>query len=358
MDPSARSPMCRGLPPPFPRTSCSVLPRHAEPDSLMNVDDDLELQDEGTNAEDMDSDLDSAIEDMEPPAQPDLLSITSDIFDYQFENGRSYHSMSEGKYAYPNDDLELIRYDLQHHLWLITLDGELATSPGRETARRVLDLGTGTGIWAIDFADAYPGSEVIGVDLSAIQPDLVPANCSFEIDDLELDWPWEQPFDYIFNRSCAGSWSDFRSMIQRAYDHLEPGGYFEVQDLELPSYCDDGSVPPDAALYRWQHALVDASNEVGRPINYAVDCLDDLQNVGFVEIHHQIYKWPFNNWPEDPKLKEAGRWNCANLDMGLEAFSLGLLTRVKGWTRDAVEELCTEVKKEVKDTRLHAYWRQ
>ncbi|KAJ0302621.1 hypothetical protein COL516b_007160 [Colletotrichum fioriniae] len=184
----------------------------------MDVDGDLELQDEGTNAEAMDSDLDSAIEDM----------------------------------------------------------------------------------------------EVIGVDLSAIQPDL----------------------------------------------HLEPGGYFEVQDLELPSYCDDGSVPPDAALYRWQHALVDASNEVGRPINYAVDCLDDLHNVGFVEIHHQIYKWPFNNWPDDPKLKEAGRWNCANLDMGLEAFSLGLLTRVKGWTRDAVEELCAEVKKEVKDTRLHAYWRQ
>ncbi|KAK1714230.1 methyltransferase domain-containing protein [Colletotrichum lupini] len=287
----------------------------------MDVDDDLELQDEGTNAEEMDSDLDSAIEDMEPPAQPDLLSITSDIFEYQFENGRSYHSMSEGKYAYPNDDLELIRYDLQHQ-------------------------GTGTGIWAIDFADAYPGSEVIGVDLSAIQPDLVPANCSFEIDDLELDWPWEQPFDYIFNRSCAGSY------------HLEPGGYFEVQDLELPSYCDDGSVPPDAALYRWQHALVDASNEVGRPINYAVDCLDDLHNVGFIEIHHQIYKWPFNNWPDDPKLKEAGRWNCANLDMGLEAFSLGLLTRVKGWTRDDVEELCAEVKKEVKDTRLHAYWRQ
>ncbi|KAK7447969.1 methyltransferase domain-containing protein [Colletotrichum acutatum] len=333
MDPSARSSMCRGLPTPLsPRISCSVLPSHAEPDSLMDVDDNLEMQDEGTNVEGMDSDLDSAIEDMEPPAQPDLLSITWNSY--------------------------VMRVDLQHHLWLITLDGELATSPGRETARRVLDLGTGTGIWAIDFADAYPGSEVIGVDLSAIQPDLVPANCSFEIDDLELDWPWEQPFDYIFNRSCAGSWSDFRSMIQRVYDHLEPGGYFEVQDLELPSYCDDGSVPLDAALYRWQHALVDASNEVGRPINYALDCLDDLHNVGFVEIRHQIYKWPFNNWPDDPKLKEAGRWNCANLDMGLEAFSLGLLTRVKGWTRDAVEELCAEVKKEVKDMRLHAYWRQ
>ncbi|TQN63637.1 Secondary metabolism regulator LAE1, partial [Colletotrichum shisoi] len=162
------------------------------------------------------------------------------------------------------------------------------------------------------------------------------------------------PLDYIFNRSVAGSWSDFRSIIQKAYDNLEPGGYFEIQDLELPSCCDDGTVPPTAALHRWQNALVDASNEIGRPLNYAPSSLDDLRDVGFVEIRHRVFQWPFNSWPEDPKLKEIGRWNCANLDMGLEGFSLALMTRVKGWTRDAVEELCEEVKREVVDTRLHA----
>lgn len=30
---------------------------------------------------------------------------------------------------------------------------------------RVLDLGTGTGIWAIEFATDYPDAEVIGLDL-------------------------------------------------------------------------------------------------------------------------------------------------------------------------------------------------
>lgn len=34
----------------------------------------------------------------------------------------------------------------------------------------MLDLGTGTGIWAIDFADEYPSANVIGTDLSPIQP--------------------------------------------------------------------------------------------------------------------------------------------------------------------------------------------
>lgn len=31
--------------------------------------------------------------------------------------------------------------------------------------QRVLDLGTGTGIWCLDFADENPQAEVTGVDL-------------------------------------------------------------------------------------------------------------------------------------------------------------------------------------------------
>ncbi|OLN81027.1 hypothetical protein CCHL11_09991 [Colletotrichum chlorophyti] len=310
----------------------------------MDDDEDLEwTTPEDTDDEAMDSDLDSAYG--EP--QPDLVSITSSIYDYQFENGRTYHSMSRGKYAYPNDD---------HHIWLITLDGELACSPNRHTAKRVLDLGTGTGIWAIDLADSNPGAEIIGVDLSAIQPEFLPSNCSFEIDDLELDWQWNLPFDYIFCRSLAGSWADFPSIIRKAYDNLTPGGYFEIQDLELPSRCDDGSVPPTAATYRWQATLLDAADHVGRPLNYAPDCIPDLRRAGFVDISHQVFKWPFNTWPEDPKLKELGRWHCTNLEMGIEGFSLALLTRAKGWSRADVEALCEEVKVEVKDTRLHSYW--
>jgi methylase of polypeptide subunit release factors len=34
-----------------------------------------------------------------------------------------------------------------------------------EDPHRILDVGTGTGIWAIDMADQYLMAEVIGVDL-------------------------------------------------------------------------------------------------------------------------------------------------------------------------------------------------
>lgn len=35
---------------------------------------------------------------------------------------------------------------------------------------KILDIGTGTGIWAIEMADHYPDSLVIGTDLSPVQP--------------------------------------------------------------------------------------------------------------------------------------------------------------------------------------------
>jgi methylase of polypeptide subunit release factors len=48
--------------------------------------------------------------------------------------------------------------DLQHHLFAMTFDGALGLCPlnSREVeVNRVLDVGTGTGIWAMDYG-AFP----------------------------------------------------------------------------------------------------------------------------------------------------------------------------------------------------------
>ncbi len=68
---------------------------------------------------------------------------------------------------FPNDETEKDRLDLNHHIWQMTFDGKLYTAniPKGKVLHRVLDVGTGTGIWAIDFADAHPESTVLGVDL-------------------------------------------------------------------------------------------------------------------------------------------------------------------------------------------------
>lgn len=75
------------------------------------------------------------------------------------------------------------------------------------------------------------------MDLSPIQPSLlvptlllpstrradltyesVPPNCSFEVDDLEKDWTWSKPFDFIMSRVMAGSFSDYETYIKKAYE--------------------------------------------------------------------------------------------------------------------------------------------
>jgi ubiquinone/menaquinone biosynthesis C-methylase UbiE len=67
----------------------------------------------------------------------------------------------------------------------VMLDGNLSLAPVGESPARVLDIATGTGIWAIEFANAHPDSKVIGTDFSQIQPDGVASNCSFVVEDAE-----------------------------------------------------------------------------------------------------------------------------------------------------------------------------
>lgn len=53
----------------------------------------------------------------------------------------------------------------------MTMDNKLHLAP-LENPQHVLDIATGTGIWAIQFAQLYPSSTVLGTDLSPIQPSL------------------------------------------------------------------------------------------------------------------------------------------------------------------------------------------
>jgi methylase of polypeptide subunit release factors len=88
--------------------------------------------------------------------------------------------------------------------------------------QNVLDLGTGTGIWAIDFADQFPSAMVIGTDLSPTQPTWVPPNLKFEIEDFTEEWTFKSDeFDYIHMRSlygCVADWPRFHQEVYRLVD--------------------------------------------------------------------------------------------------------------------------------------------
>ena len=76
---------------------------------------------------------------------------------------------------------ELDRLDLMHGMLRMTMGGKLFYAPLGENLGRVLDIGTGTGIWAIDVGDEYPSADIIGTDLSPTQPSWSVAPSTFSL---------------------------------------------------------------------------------------------------------------------------------------------------------------------------------
>jgi Putative methyltransferase len=78
---------------------------------------------------------------------------------------------------------EAIRLENQHRLCYTLLNRNLFLG-GLEisSTARILDVGTSSGIWAIEMAEKYPDSTVIGLDISPQQlvPG-IPSNCSFVV---------------------------------------------------------------------------------------------------------------------------------------------------------------------------------
>jgi len=136
----------------------------------------------------------------------------------------------------PTDEKEQDRLDLHHEIMLNLLGGKIHLAPV-QNPQRILDVGTGTGIWAIDAADKFPSAKVIGTDLSPIQPKWVPPNCQFQVDDAEREWTFESElFDFIHARNLAQSISKWDMLMESINRCTKPGGVVELAEL--------GVVPP------------------------------------------------------------------------------------------------------------------
>ncbi|KAK2747804.1 hypothetical protein FQN57_001834 [Myotisia sp. PD_48] len=300
---------------------------------------------------------DEATSDYEEDFGSDTTSIKSEIYSYRFENGRRYHAYKEGAYWGPNDEQQNEQLDIAHHMFSLLLKGKLLSAPIAQDIQRVLDLGTGTGIWAIDFADEYPSAEVIGTDLSPTQPSFVPPNLRFEVDDASEDWTFPRDhFDLIHIRALYGAISDWPLLYSRIYTHLKPGGYFDQLEMSISFVSDDGTVTDNHVLAVWSRTFIEAGDRIGKTFCIAERARDYMEEAGFENVVETNYKLPVGGWSSDKHLKRLGQWNLLHCEEGIEGWAMALLTRVMKWTYEEVQVFLVKMRAGLRDPKTHAYF--
>lgn len=284
-------------------------------------------------------------------------SLASSARDYIYEHGRRYHAYRAGSYSFPNDEREQDREDLKHAMFLKLFNRTLhfAPFPGSGSGN-VIDLGTGTGIWAIDFADLYPNASVLGIDLSPIQSPWVPPNLKFMVDDAESEWLHKPDhFDYIHTRHTIQAFRDWPALFSRAYHHIKPGGWMECQELDHFPRSEDGTLAPDNPMATYWKLIADGLAVLGVQFRLTPNLASLMRAAGFVNVTERVFFTPIGPWPQNRALREVGLYWRAVLMEGLEAIALGPMVKGLGWKKAEVDVFLASVRKAYLEKGTHAY---
>ncbi|CAA9965181.1 Tam Trans-aconitate methyltransferase [Pyrenophora teres f. maculata] len=291
-----------------------------------------------------------------------LSSILSEVRRGVEIEGRLYPSYGKHAYGMPIDEKELDRNDLQHHKYTLLLRDRLFIAPISDTTlnsanARILDLGTGTGIWAMDMADKYPLANILGVDIAATQPAFVPPNCTFEIDDVEEDWPYRPDhFDFIHGRDLMTAVRDWPRLIQQAYAHLKPGGWIQLASTIPGALSDDNTIPPNSGYVESGRLYYEIAEKMGAPLDAPRAWNAQMKDAGFVNVTDEVYKLPMGTWPRSKRLRTIGKLEqIMILEGGFEAYMLRGYTQVLGGRAEDLQIVLALAKREVRDPAVHTY---
>lgn len=220
----------------------------------------------------------------------------------------------------------------------------LFKAPIQTPPERILDLGTGSGFWAIEMSDMFVDANVIGVDLANVQPQEVPPNVKFLVKkDFEDRWTHGQDsFDLIHLRCLSGSVTSWSALYQQALVHLKPGtGWIEQAEINWQPRSDAGPVPD--TVQRWWEFLQDATNRSGKPLAYSAGTTQELRARGFVDVEEQVIRLPLSEWMDTPEGIWLGRWGNLMFRESFEALSLAAFTRIYNWPAPDVKRFEQDV---------------
>jgi len=205
-------------------------------------------------------------------------------------------------------------------------------------------------------ADKYPSAEVIGTDIAPVQPQWVPPNCRFQIDDSEQDWTFgTNTFDFIHCRDMYTGIRDWEKFIRQCYSHTKPGGWTEFCTIYSAPDSDDGSFPPTAALKEITDSFEVIANKFGADHHFMVKWKKRFEEAGFVDVVERIYKIPSSPWPKDKVLKKIGAFELLNIVEGAEGWMHRSWVEVLGRTKEELQMLVYRMRKELGSNKMHVW---
>ena len=159
--------------------------------------------------------------------------------------------------------------------------------------------------------------------------------------------------------------------------HTVPGGWVECIDLDLQWRSPDDSLTEEHASKYFNEIFLGASRDSGMEPCPGPFLERWLKDAGFEDVTAERHVWPVGTWPADKHLvntpfpltrwsftavligtlqKEVGAWNYLQITEGLEAFTYALFSRVLGYSQKEIDVICSKIRKEMKDPRMHAYF--
>ncbi|KAJ3499543.1 hypothetical protein NLG97_g248 [Lecanicillium saksenae] len=250
-----------------------------------------------------------------------------------------YYGNWRNSYHFPIDSEELTRLDMLNKFFYLARGGQAFSSPLRRGGQtRVLDLGTGTGIWAIQVAeDVDPVPHVMAVDLHKIQPALLVGTPS-----------------YLQATISNNSWP---ATYQKAFKHTAPGGHLEQVEIEWVPRWEGATMPECSALLEWSQKFLSGMDEFHRSARLSGPNVRRMvETAGYVDFKETIIRCCVSPWCHGQGETLVANWFNICFTEGIEAMSLVPLMEKCYMTLCQVKALQARVKRESCNLKFHAYF--
>ena len=237
---------------------------------------------------------------------------------------------------------------MQHQLWLLALHGRLHTLDLPENLDSVLDIGCGTGGWAMAMAAAHPSAQVVAADITPPKINPLP-NLKVVESNVEKPWPFGQKFSFVHGRMLNAGIHDWPAVLSNCLENLEPGGQLELLEPANPmgaevEAANDESSSPWIKLW---NALAKSWEAQGVDYYVLEKHVERLQNLGFEDVTETKLRFPLGEWADSDRERQMGAITLKSFQAVLAMNAAKILAHHPDLDEEQVQDLLVAGRKDL-----------